>query len=111
MFEGFKHLRVPTKEAEIDTLVKGSGPPLMMLHGYPQTKAMWHKVAPGLAERFTVVVTDLRGYGASSRPPGGDDHAGYSKRRMAGDLVEVMALLGFERFFVAGHDRGGRVAY
>ena len=69
MFEGFEHLRVPTKEAEIDTVTKGSGPPLLLIHGYPQTKAMWHKIAPGLAERFTVVATDLRGYGASSRPP------------------------------------------
>jgi haloacetate dehalogenase len=111
MFEGFKHLRIATKEAEIDTVTRGSGPPLLLVHGYPQTKAMWHKVAPGLAERFTVVATDSRGYGASSRPPAGDDHVGYSKRRMAGDMVEVMGALGFERFAVAGHDRGGRVAY
>ena len=111
MFEGFEHIRVKTKEAEIETVKKGSGPPLLLVHGYPQTKAMWHKIAPDLAERFTVVAADSRGYGSSSRPPGGDDHAGYSKRRMAGDLVEVMASLGFERFAVAGHDRGGRVAY
>lgn len=111
MFEGFERLRIKTKEAEIETVKKGSGPPLLLVHGYPQTKAMWHKIAPGLAERFTVVAADSRGYGSSSRPPGGDDHAGYSKRRMAGDLVEVMAALGFERFAVAGHDRGGRVAY
>ena len=110
MFEGFERLRIKTKEAEIETVKKGSGPPLLLVHGYPQTKAMWHKIAPGLAERFTVVAADSRGYGASSRPPAGDDHAGYSKRRMAGDLVEVMATLGFERFAVAGHDRGGRVA-
>jgi haloacetate dehalogenase len=111
MFEGFKHVRITTKEAEIDTVTKGSGPPLLLVHGYPQTKAMWHKIAPGLAERFTVVATDSRGYGASSRPPAGDDHTGYSKRRMAVDLIEVMAALGFDRFAVAGHDRGGRVAY
>jgi haloacetate dehalogenase len=111
MFEGFRNLRVPTKEAEIDTLVKGSGPPLLLLHGYPQTKAMWHKIAPDLAQRFTVVVTDLRGYGASSRPPDGADSAAYSKRRMAADQVEVMESLGFGTFSVAGHDRGGRVAY
>ena len=111
MFEGFERMRIKTKEAEIETVKKGSGPPLLLVHGYPQTKAMWHKIAPGLAERFTVVATDSRGYGASSRPPAGDDHAGYSKRRMAGDLVEVMASLGFERYAVAGHDRGGRVAY
>jgi haloacetate dehalogenase len=111
MFEGFEHLRIPTKEAEIDTVKKGTGPPLLLVHGYPQTKAMWHKIAPGLAERFTVVATDSRGYGASSRPPSGEGHLAYSKRRMATDLVEVMRSLGFERFAVAGHDRGGRVAY
>src|SRR5215831_5874930 len=85
LFEGFERLRVKTTEAEIETVKKGSGPPLLLAHGYPQTKAMWHKIAPGLAERFTVVAPDSRGYGASSRPPGGDDHAGYSKRRMAPD--------------------------
>jgi haloacetate dehalogenase len=111
MFEGFEHLRVPTKEAEVAIVKKGSGPPLLLIHGYPQTKAMWHKIAPGLSERFTVVAADLRGYGASSRPPAGDDHTGYSKRRMAADLVEAMKVLGFDRFAVAGHDRGGRVAY
>ena len=111
MFEGFRHLRVQTKEAEIDTLVDGTGPPLLLLHGYPQTKTMWHKIAPRLAQRFTVVLADLRGYGASSGPPDGDDHAAYSKRRMAADQVEVMASLGFAAFSVAGHDRGGRVAY
>jgi haloacetate dehalogenase len=111
MFEGFRRLRIPTGEAEIDTVVKGSGPPVLLIHGYPQTKAIWHKIAPALAERFTVVATDLRGYGASSRPPAGDDHAGYSKRRMAADLLAVMRSLGFDRFSVAGHDRGGRVAY
>jgi haloacetate dehalogenase len=111
MFDGFRRLRIPTGEAEIDTVAKGSGPPVLLIHGYPQTKAIWHKIAPALAERFTVVVTDLRGYGASSRPPAGDDHAGYSKRRMAADLVTVMRSLGFDRFSVAGHDRGGRVAY
>jgi haloacetate dehalogenase len=111
MFEGFKHLRVPTTETEIDTLIDGSGPPLLLLHGYPQTKAIWHKIAGELARRFTVVATDLRGYGASGRPPAGDDHGGYSKRRMAADQVEVMESLGFRAFGVAGHDRGGRVAY
>ena len=111
MFEGFERLRVKTEEAEIEAVKKGGGPPLLLVHGYPQTKAMWHKIAPGLAERFTVVATDSRGYGASSRPPSDQNHAAYSKRRMAADLVEVMASLGFERFFVAGHDRGGRVAY
>ena len=89
----------------------GSGPPLLLLHGYPQTHVMWHKVAPMLADRFTIVATDLRGYGDSGKPPGGADHAGYSKRAMAQDQVEVMSRLGFETFAVAGHDRGGRVAH
>jgi haloacetate dehalogenase len=89
----------------------GSGPPLLLLHGYPQTHVMWHKVAPLLARHFTVIATDLRGYGDSSKPPGGADHAGYSKRAMARDQVEAMSQLGFERFAVAGHDRGGRVAH
>lgn len=111
MFEGFRGLRIPTGEADIDAVVKGDGPPVLLIHGYPQTKAIWHKIAPALAARFTVVAVDLRGYGASSRPPAGDDHAGYSKRRMAADLVTVMRSLGFDRFSVAGHDRGGRVAY
>jgi haloacetate dehalogenase len=111
MFEGFTRRRIATREAEIDIVTKGGGPPLLLIHGYPQTKAMWHRIAPGLAERFTVVAADLRGYGASSRPPAGDGHLAYSKRRMAADLVEAMAALGFERFGVAGHDRGGRVAY
>ena len=74
MFEGFEHLRVATTEAEIAAVKKGSGPPLLLIHGYPQTKAMWHKIAPALAERFTVVATDLRGYGASSRPPAASRH-------------------------------------
>lgn len=111
MFEGFAHERVRTREAEIDLVRKGSGPPVLLVHGYPQNKALWHRVAPVLAELFTVVAPDLRGYGQSSRPPGGGDHAAYGKRRMAADQVEVMELLGFPAFFVAGHDRGGRVAY
>ncbi|HTI41127.1 MAG TPA: alpha/beta hydrolase [Vicinamibacterales bacterium] len=82
-----------------------------MLHGYPQSHVMWHKAAPLLRRDFTVVATDLRGYGDSSKPDGGADHAGYSKRAMAHDQVEVMSQLGFETFFVAGHDRGGRVAH
>ena len=111
MLEDFERLRIATQGAEINLVKGGDGPPLLLLHGYPQTLAMWHKVMPGLAERFTVVASDLRGYGDSSKPPGGDDHAGYAKRAMALDQVEVMRALGFERFFVAGHDRGGRVAH
>ena len=111
MLKDFERLRIATEGAEINLVKRGDGPPLLLLHGYPQTLAMWHKVMPGLAERFTVVASDLRGYGDSSKPPGGDDHAGYAKRAMALDQVEVMRALGFERFFVAGHDRGGRVAH
>jgi haloacetate dehalogenase len=88
----------------------GGGPPVLLLHGYPQTHVMWHRVAPGLLDRFTVVCPDLRGYGDSDRPPGGGDHAGYSKRTMARDQLEVMRVLGFDRFAVVAHDRGARVA-
>ena len=89
----------------------GSGPPLLLLHGYPQTHLMWRKLAPRLAAEFTVVAPDLRGYGDSSKPPAGPDLMNYSKRALAQDQVEVMAALGFERFMVAGHDRGARVAH
>ena len=89
----------------------GSGPPLLLLHGNPLTHVSWHKIAPRLAEDFTVVATDLRGYGDSSKPPGGEDHAGYSFRAMAEDQIAVMRSLGFARFKVCGHDRGGRVAH
>ena len=111
MFEGFETKRIATSGAEINLRVGGHGPPLLLLHGYPQTHAMWHRVAPQLAEQFTVVVPDLRGYGDSSKPPTTADHLPYSKREMAKDQVEVMAALGFDRFNLAGHDRGGRVAY
>src|SRR4029450_5833309 len=85
-------------------------PPLLLLHGYPQTHAMWHRVAPSLAERFTVVCPDLRGYGDSAKPPSDERHEQYSKRVMAQDQVELMQTLGLERFAVVGHDRGARVA-
>jgi haloacetate dehalogenase len=111
MFEGFESVRLETDGARINLLKKGEGPPLLLLHGYPQTHVMWHKVAPRLARDFTVVVPDLRGYGDSSKPKGGENHLGYSKREMAGDQVQVMSMLGFDAFFVAGHDRGGRVAH
>ena len=88
-----------------------SGPPLLLLHGHPQTHVMWHKIAPRLAQHFTIVAADLRGYGDSSKPPTTPDHVPYSKRTMARDQIEVMRQLGFEQFFVAGHDRGGRCAY
>ncbi|MBV8776453.1 MAG: alpha/beta hydrolase [Alphaproteobacteria bacterium] len=110
-FPGFAQRQVQTAGATINLVVGGSGPPLLLLHGYPQTHAMWRKVAPRLADRFTVVAPDLRGYGDSSKPPAGDDYAHYSKRALAQDQVETMAALGFERFAVAGHDRGARVTH
>jgi haloacetate dehalogenase len=111
ILEGFEPRDIDTGEATIHVRVAGSGPPLLLLHGYPQTGAMWHLVAPALAEDHTVVVADLRGYGASSKPRTTDDHEPYSKRAMARDGVAVMEALGFERFAVAGHDRGARVTY
>jgi len=109
-FPGFKSMRINTSGAAINAVVGGSGPPVLLLHGYPQTHVMWHKVAPGLAERFTVVAADLRGYGDSSKPADGTNHSNYSKRAMAKDQVEVMTHLGFEKFAVVGHDKGSGVA-
>ncbi len=111
MFEGFESSVVDAGEARIPVRHAGSGPPLLLLHGSPQTHAMWHLVAPKLAADFTVVATDLRGYGDSSKPQTTPDHAPYSKRAMAEDQVAVMRHFGFERFCVCGHDRGGRVGY
>jgi haloacetate dehalogenase len=111
IFEGFELSRVDLAEVELRVRHGGSGPPLLLLHGHPQTHAMWHAVAPRLAADFTVVCPDLRGYGESSKPETDVDHAPYSKRAMAVELVELMKRLEFERFSVAGHDRGGRVAY
>jgi haloacetate dehalogenase len=106
---GFAKERLDVGGLSINVARGGDGPPLLLLHGYPQTHAMWHRVAPVLAERFTVVCTDLRGYGDSDKPQGGGDHALYSKRSMAGDQLGVMRSLGFDRFAVAAHDRGARV--
>jgi haloacetate dehalogenase len=111
MFEGFRLIAVEAGEVTIRARVGGQGPPLLLLHGNPQTHVMWHRVAPALSRHFTVVATDLTGYGRSTKPPSTPDHAPYSKRAMARDQVAVMRQLGYERFFVAGHDRGGRVGY
>ena len=111
MFEGFERFDHDTGEAVIHGVEGGSGPVLLLLHGYPQTHAMWHKVAPALAERFTIVAPDLRGYGRSSKPETTPTHEPYSKRAMAADIVKVMSARGHDRFMVAGHDRGGRVAH
>ena len=109
--EAFRQQSIRTGGARIALGERWRGPPLLLLHGYPQTHAMWHRLAPQLARHFTVVCPDLRGYGDSSKPPGSADHNNYSKREMARDMVEVMAALGFERFALAGHDRGARVAH
>jgi haloacetate dehalogenase len=111
MFEGFTQARLEVPGAAINLRHGGSGPPLLLLHGNPLTHVMWHKIAPRLAEEFTVVASDLRGYGDSSKPDGGGDHSGYSFRAMANDQVAVMEALGFGEFFVCGHDRGARVAH
>ena len=110
-FPGFERRRVETAGATINLVTAGAGPPLLLLHGYPQTHLMWRKVAPRLATEFTVVAPDLRGYGDSSKPPAGPGNANYAKRALAQDQVETMAALGFDRFRVAGHDRGARVAH
>ncbi|MSP67339.1 MAG: alpha/beta hydrolase [Alphaproteobacteria bacterium] len=110
-FPGFEQRRVQASATEINLVIGGKGPPLLLLHGYPQTHVLWRHVAPRLADRFTVVATDLRGYGDSGKPAGGGDHAAYAKRTMAADQVEVMQALGFARFFLCGHDRGARVAH
>ena len=95
MFEGFESKRIKTRDTEINLKMAGNGPPLLLLHGYPQTHVIWHKIAPKLAEKFTVVVTDLRGYGDSGKPDSDAEHSPYSKRAMAADQVEVMSALGF----------------
>ena len=105
-----KYINV-AENINIAVCTKGDGPPLLLLHGYPQTGYIWHKIAPQLARDFTVIIADLRGYGDSDKPPTSADHAVYSKRAMATDMISVMAALGHQRFFVAGHDRGGRVAH
>ena len=111
MFDHFERFTRPVNGVEIHAVQGGSGPPLLLLHGYPQTHVMWHKVAPALARYFTVVAADLRGYGASSKPAPVPDHSNYSKRVMAEDMTCLMAELGFNTFAVLAHDRGARVAH
>lgn len=111
MFADFETVDLCTRDGDVHARVGGSGPPLLLLHGYPQTHLMWHAVAPLLARSFTVVAADLTGYGGSARPTRADDHAPHSKRAMARNQVEAMRRLGWEEFAVAGHDRGGRCAY
>jgi haloacetate dehalogenase len=111
LFPGFAAHDIATTGARIHCVIGGSGPPLLLLHGYPQTHSMWHRIAPALAERFTLVCPDLRGYGDSSKPASDRLHATYSKRAMALDMVEVMRHFGYVRFRLAGHDRGARVSH
>ncbi|ABE60122.1 MULTISPECIES: alpha/beta hydrolase [Chromohalobacter] len=112
MFDGFREFDIEVENGlVIHGVIGGEGPPLLLLHGHPQTHVIWHRLAPRLAERYTVIATDLRGYGDSGKPEGDSRHLNYSKRRMALDQVAVMQALGYERFFLCGHDRGGRVAH
>ena len=111
MFQDFRSFRVAAGDVHIAGCVGGSGPPLLLLHGHPQTRTIWHKIAGRLTEHYTVVATDLRGYGASSKPQSQSDHSTYSKRAMAADQVAVMRSLGFNSFFVCSHDRGARVTH
>lgn len=111
LFPGFEQRRIRTSGATINLVSAGTGDPVLLLHGYPQTHACWHRIAPDLARRYTVVCPDLRGYGDSSKPKGLPDHSNYSKRVMALDMVEVMEALGHRRFHLVGHDRGARVGH
>jgi haloacetate dehalogenase len=111
VFDGFTAFDITTTATTIHGRQGGAGPPVLLLHGMPETHLMWHRVAPRLAERFTVVATDLRGFGGSGTPPSTPDHAPYSMREIAREQVEVMSALGYDRFNVAGHDRGARCAY
>jgi haloacetate dehalogenase len=109
--DNFKHRMISLNGVELCVTIGGDGPPLMLLHGFPQTHVIWHRVAPLLSQRFTLVMPDLRGYGDSSAPPGDADHQAYSKREMARDIIALADHLGYDRFALAGHDRGGRVGY
>ena len=111
LFPKFERRRIRTSGATINLVSAGQGEPVLLMHGYPQTHVIWHRIAPALARKYSVVCADLRGYGDSSKPKGLPDHSNYSKRAMAQDMVEVMAALGHRRFHVVGHDRGARVAH
>ena len=111
LFPGFETHRFTTEGAEIFARIGGDGPPLVLLHGYPQTHVMWHRVAPRLADHFRLIICDLRGYGTSSVPADDPEHFSYSKRAMAQDVVDIAEQLGLATFQLCGHDRGGRVAY
>ena len=111
LFEHFHVADVPTPRGHVHVRIGGAGPPLLLLHGFPETHLMWHAVAPILRERFTVIAADLPGYGESFHPPMTEDHSAHSKQTLAADLLAAMSELGHETFAVAGHDRGGRVAY
>ena len=112
LFPGFQYRSIEVDAGiQIAAVIGGAGPPLLLLHGHPQTHAIWHRVAPALAERYTVVAADLRGYGDSSKPVGASDHSNYAKRVMALDQLALMRSLGFDRFDVLAHDRGARVAH
>ena len=111
LFNNFRSKKIRTSGSTINLVTGGEGPPVLMLHGYPETHAMWHKVAPKLARDYTVVCADLRGYGDSSKPAGAADHSNYAKRVMALDQLALMRSLGFDRFDVLAHDRGARVAH
>jgi haloacetate dehalogenase len=111
MFKNFTKRKIQTSKAKINLVTGGTGPAVLLLHGYPETHVMWHKVAPALARDYTVVCPDTRGYGDSSKPKGKPDHSNYSKRAMAKDMAEVMTRLGHRKFHLVGHDRGGRVAH
>ena len=108
--QGFNSERVSIETVEVNIAHAGSGPPLLLLHGFPQTHIMWHTVAPKLTANFHVICADLRGYGDTTKPAGAPDHANYSKRAMAADMVSLMDRLGYQTFSIAGHDRGARVA-
>src|SRR5262245_32802831 len=109
--DNFRTALIDTGQTNVFVASSGSGPPLLLLHGFPETHLMWHGIAPLLARHFTVVCADLRGYGRSGCPASTPDHAPYTKRAMGDDMLVVMERLGFQWFSVAGHDRGGRVAY